>query len=67
MVGAGHLPGMRGCWNADIDYAEIVSMPQERPRSRSYNGSAVTWRRLALVSLSGLALTVVVVRWRGRR
>lgn len=67
VVGAGHLPGMRDSWNADIDYAEIVSMPQERPRSRSYNGAMVTLRRAALISLSGLALTAVVVRWRARR
>ena len=47
MVGAGHLPGMRECWNADIDYAEIVSMPPGAAAQvkELQAGSVVTWRR----------------------
>lgn len=61
MVGAGHLPGMRDCWNAEIDLAALVTVP---PARRGW-----PWGRIALitaaVSLTGTA--VWVVRARARR
>ena len=62
MVGAGHLQGIRDSWNADIDIEEISSMPETTPKKSS---SIVTWRRVALIGVSGAALTAfVVMRWR---
>ena len=62
MVGAGHLPGMREKWNAEIDFAEISQMP-ELPKSSSSGWFG--WRRVALIGISGLAVTALVsYRWR---
>ncbi|CAL8462238.1 g1769 [Coccomyxa elongata] len=60
VVGAGHLPGMREKWNAEIDFEEISRMPAVPQKNSSW-----TWRRVALVSISGVALTAfVTMRWR---
>ncbi|BDA46100.1 TraB domain-containing protein [Coccomyxa sp. Obi] len=60
VVGAGHLSGMREKWNADIDFEEISRMPAMPQKSSSW-----TWRRVALISISGVALTAfVTMRWR---
>lgn len=65
VVGAGHLPGMREKWNAEIDFAEISQMP-ELPKSSS--SSWFGWRRVALIGISGLAVTALVsYRWRPAR
>ena len=64
MVGAGHLPGMREKWNSDIDFAEISQMP-EPPKSSSRSSSWVSWRRVAVIGVSGLAVTALIsYRWR---
>ena len=43
VVGAGHLPGMREQWDADIDMTEINAVP-EKAQSR------VQWGRLLVVT-----------------
>ncbi|OGP58348.1 MAG: conjugal transfer protein TraB [Deltaproteobacteria bacterium RBG_13_49_15] len=30
VIGAGHLPGIRSCWNEEIDVAALESIPQKR-------------------------------------
>ena len=60
VVGAGHLPGMRERWNADIDFEEISSMPAV-PQKSSW-----PWKRIALLGISGVALTTVITMRRRR-
>ncbi|KAK9817743.1 hypothetical protein WJX72_001538 [[Myrmecia] bisecta] len=58
VVGAGHLPGIRANWdNPDIDYEEITRMPEKKT-------SIITWRRVALVSVSGAAIAALCFRLR---
>ena len=61
VVGAGHLAGMRERWNADIDFEEISSMP-----AAPQKGSSWPWRRIALLGISGVALTAVITTRRRR-
>ncbi len=68
VVGAGHLRGMRERWNSDIDFAEISQMPELPGKSVSSSSGWVSWRNVAVIGLSGLALTAVLsVRWRPGR
>ena len=68
VVGAGHLRGMRERWNSEIDFAEISQMPEPPRSSASSSSGWVSWRNVAVIGLSGLALTAVLsVRWRPGR
>ncbi|EIE24219.1 TraB-domain-containing protein [Coccomyxa subellipsoidea C-169] len=61
VVGAGHLPGMRERWNAEIDFEEISRMPAAPQKSSNW-----PWRRMALLGISGVAVTAVVTLRRRR-
>lgn len=58
VVGAGHLPGIRAEWEAEIDIEAICEVPPPRPTWR--------WRRLVLLAGGAAAVAVVVARVRQR-
>lgn len=56
VVGAGHLAGIQGFWEQEIDIEEISRMPPKRQSLRPY-----------ILALTGLTITTVVVfRWHKR-
>ncbi len=57
VVGAGHLPGIREKWDAEIDVAAIMAVPVPRRRR--------LWP-LALAVVGAGAGALVYVRWRHR-
>jgi pheromone shutdown protein TraB len=60
VVGAGHLQGIRESWTADIDFEEISKMPAQPQKQGRWR-----WNRVALIGVSGAALTaLLVIRWR---
>ena len=64
VVGAGHIPGMQEKWNSDIDFNEMSQMPEVPKGSSSW----ISWRRVALIGISGIAVTALVsYRWRPLR
>lgn len=58
VVGAGHLPGIRTCWEEHIPMEELMRMPDKRQPSR--------WPMITLlgVACSGVLVTSLVIRWR---
>ncbi|KAK9806486.1 hypothetical protein WJX73_002146 [Symbiochloris irregularis] len=59
VVGAGHLPGMRECWNAEIDVAELNSNPAER--------RGPPWGRIVLLTSACSAVFLAAWYVRARR
>ena len=58
VVGAGHLPGIKACWEKEIDIEEIMSEPVPRRRLR--------WGRIALFAAGGVLLSSVCLRYTRR-